>query len=350
MKNKKKIIIFISSLLLLFIVFVTICIIYNRNQKLDSNKLKEENIETKNNETTKESKKTNEIENEIEKPEQSVKSEETNKKENSNSNTTTNSSKPKQDNPNSSTNTETPVTEKLSWKEKNQSLITKIKNTYGYNVSYGEEQFWYGGTSSILLTDEELANKALNQLYNASAVFPDDFFKTFQGYNGFRVILYDHINGAAGVASYEFGDDNYLALDVNNGYLGRVFYHETFHLMEQYIKYKTYGTTNPFNNWSNSNPTDFIYGSTGIEYTAYDINELYSYDDPSKIAFVSEYAKTRANEDRAELFADLMFRPIKKQYMSTGFAINEKAKELSLILRKFFPNSTGARWEKYITW
>lgn len=235
-------------------------------------------------------------------------------------------------------------------KEQNQDLINEIKTIYGYNVSYGDEDFWYNGTLSTKLTDEEKANESLKKLKDASNIFPTDFFRTFQGYNGFRIILFEHINGAAGVASYEFGDDNFIALDVSNDFLGRVFYHETFHIMEKYISYKTYGQPFPFANWSSLNPTDFNYGDTGIKYTAYDLNDFYRYTSPSLIAFVSEYAKSSEVEDRAELFADLMFRGIKKEYMKNGFAINEKAKTMALILRNYFANSNGARWEKYIEW
>lgn len=236
-------------------------------------------------------------------------------------------------------------------KEKNQDLIADIKRIYGYKVSYGTEEFWYGGVASTKLTDEAKANKALNEIKTGSAIFPTGFFRTFQGYNGFRIILFEHIEGAAGVASYEFGDDNYIALDINSGFLGRVFYHETFHIMERYISYKTYGQTNPFNTWNSLNPSTFTYGEkTGRTYTAYDLNEYGKYTTPSSISFVSEYAKTRANEDRAEMFADLMFRGIKKEYMQAGFGINEKAKSLALTLRNFFPNSKGARWERFITW
>lgn len=236
-------------------------------------------------------------------------------------------------------------------REQNIDLINDIKNIFGYDVSYNDEEFWFNGVSSTLLTDEKKANEALIDIKNKSSIFPTGFFRTFQGYNGFRIILYDHIEGAAGVASYEIGNDNFIAIDVNAGFLGRVFYHETFHIMEQYIRYKSYGKTNPFNNWNSLNPSGFTYQDDDtFTYTIYDYNDFYKYDNPGEITFVSKYAKTNDREDRAELFADLMFRAIKKDYMTQGCGINNKAKELSLILREYFPNSEGARWERYIEW
>ena len=237
-------------------------------------------------------------------------------------------------------------------KEENADLIKEIYNIYGYKVSYNDESFYYGGSPSVYLTSEEKANKALKTLKKTSALFPKNFFKTFQGYNGYRILLFEDIPGAAGVASYEFGDDNKLALDVNEGFVGRTFYHETWHIMEKYIEYKTYNKPDPFADWNSLNPSEFSYGSSGIIYTVLDYDfSTRSYSTPiSEVVFISQYAKSRANEDRAELFADLMFRPYAKDYMAEGFGINEKAKALALIIREFFPNSNGANWERWITW
>ena len=122
--------------------------------------------------------------------------------------------------------------------------------------------------------------------------------------------------------------------------------------MEKYIEYKTYNKPDPFANWNSLNPSGFSYGSSGNIYTVLDYNfDTRSYSTPiSEVAFITQYAKTRANEDRAELFADLMFRPYAKEYMADGFGVNEKAKALALIIRDFFPNSNGANWERWIKW
>ncbi len=243
------------------------------------------------------------------------------------------------------------VTEKVpkTLEEQNEEIIKEIKDIYGYDVSYGKEEFWYGGVASTQLTDEEKANDALIELKKKSKIFPNGFFQVFQGYNGFRILLFENIEGAAGVASYEFGDDNYIALNVRSDFLGRIFYHETFHIMEQYIRYKTYDETNPFDTWNLLNKEEFSYdyNDNTFDYTAYDFD---SYNVPSDILFVSPYSKTSDKEDRAELFADLMFRGIKKNYMHKGFGINEKAKTLALIIRNYFPNSNGAYWERFIDW
>ena len=142
-------------------------------------------------------------------------------------------------------------------------------------------------------------------------------------------------------------------MDVNKEFGGRTFAHETWHIMEQYIKYRTYGKPNPFGSWENLNPVGFTYSnSSGNIYTVFSYDySIMSYPTPiNEVSFVSEYAKSAPWEDRAELFADLMFRPFKKDYMASGFGVNEKAKALSQIIRNYFPNSTGASWERWITW
>ena len=111
--------------------------------------------------------------------------------------------------------------------------------------------------------------------------------------------------------------------------------------MERYLYWMGYYFDD---NWSQYNPSGFQYGNTNFQYVMdYNQSNL-------NIYFVSEYAKTNGHEDRAELFADLMFRPYQKYYMNINCPINTKAKNMAIILRKYFPNSTGARWERWISW
>lgn len=239
-------------------------------------------------------------------------------------------------------------------KEKNIDLINYIYNTYGYKVTYGDMEPYYTCSECETLTDDSKANAALNALVEVSKLFPSGFFKNFIGYNGYRVVLYNSIPGAVGVASYEFGDDNRMYLDANQGYVNRTFFHETWHIMDKYIEFKTYYSVNPFDNWNDYNPSGFVYGdSSNNSYTIYDYNGDgmggYAHD-INEISFVSLYAKTSDREDRAELFADLMFRGYKNKYMNSGYGVNEKAKNLALIIRNFFPNSTNAYWERWISW
>src|SRR5574344_79332 len=223
----------------------------------------------------------------------------------------------------------------------NESLINQIYNAYGYKVSYDNEAFYYGGEEAITLTNQNEANRMLKELYNKSANFPNNFFRELKTAHGFRVLLYEDVNGAAGVADYEFGDDYKLALSANYVFSGRTFYHEVWHIMERYIEY--YGGYQ-FHNWFSLNPEGFRYGNTDDNtYTAID------YANPKEsICFVSPYSRSNDREDRAELFADLMFRPYQKSYMASGYCINHKANILINTISKYFSNSSGANWERWV--
>ena len=233
-------------------------------------------------------------------------------------------------------------------------MISQIQKTYGFNISYGDGTYgYYAGSSCTPLYDEEKANRALTKITNLLKNFPTDFFRKFQGNNGYRIILFDDIPGnTQGVTSYEIGNDNQLFLDVNNDLLlERVVYHETWHFMEQLIMIKN-NYNNPFDsNWDQLNPAGFTYpGDSSNTYTPYDSNRYNPGYPVKNIAFISVYGKTNGREDRAEIFADLMFRGYKQNYMQAGYGINEKAKVMMQEVRKIWPNSPSATWEKYITW
>lgn len=248
----------------------------------------------------------------------------------------------------------TNIVKEKTTREKNQDMISQIQNTYGFNISYGDGTYcYYAGGSCTPLYDEEKANKALTKITNLLKNFPTDFFRKFQGNNGYRMILFDDIPGnTQGVTSYEIGNDNQLFLDVNNDLLlERVIYHETWHFMEQLIMIKN-NYNNPFdNNWDQLNPAGFTYpGDSSNTYTPYDANRYNPGYPIQNMAFISVYGKTNGREDRAEIFADLMFRGYKQNYMQAGYGINEKAKVMMQEVRKIWTNSPSAAWEKYITW
>ncbi len=248
----------------------------------------------------------------------------------------------------------TNIVREKTTKEKNQEMISQIQTTYGFNISYGDGTYcYYAGSSCTPLYNDEKANKALTTITHLLKNFPTDFFRKFQGNNGYRMILFDDIPGnVQGVTSYEIGNDNQLFLDVNNDMLlERVIYHETWHFMEQLIMIKN-GYNNPFDsNWNHLNPVGFTYsGDSSNTYTPYDSNRYNPGYPVGNIAFISTYGKTSGREDRAEIFADLMFRGYKQNYMQAGYGINEKAKVMMQEVRKIWTNSPSATWEKYITW
>lgn len=234
-------------------------------------------------------------------------------------------------------------------KEKNNDLINEIKSIYGFDIEYGSETyFWFNGESCTLLTDEDKVYIALNSLQKNLSLFPEGFFYMFQGKNGYSVLLVDDIPGeVAGVATSEMPGSNQLVIDVNTGFLGRTFFHETFHLIDYLFDYMYDDRSNhPFKDWNNLNANEFSY--SGLDY---DDNSFTIYDSSisnSEKRFISSYSKKNEREDRAELFADLMFRPYKKEYMYEGYGIYEKAKYLVSVLNKIWTNNSKAGWNRWI--
>ena len=210
----------------------------------------------------------------------------------------------------------------------NQALINSIASTYGSSIGYGEGGYCYDGSYCAAATDENAVHDALLTIQQASATFPSGFFRAFQGVNGYRVYLYGNIpNEVHGVATYPYGD-NVLYLNISS-YSDTVYYHETFHIMEQYITC----CGGDFANWSSYNTNNSTFEDT------YDPNS----------AFLYEYSQTNFREDRATLFADLMVRGswctagLSPKYMDNGTPINLKFKYLTSVINNYFPNN-NARW------
>lgn len=92
------------------------------------------------------------------------------------------------------------------------------------------------------------------------------------------------------------------------------------------------------------NPEEFVYGLQTNEY-------VYYYSTPAY--FLSAYSKSNYKEDRAVIFADMMFRSLKKDYYTQGNPINEKAKLISSQLDRYFDcvsDSVKEHWERFIEW
>ena len=92
------------------------------------------------------------------------------------------------------------------------------------------------------------------------------------------------------------------------------------------------------------NPDGFAYGNQDNEYVYYFSNPAY---------FLSSYSKSNYKEDRAVIFADMMFRSLKKDYYTNGNPINEKAKLISKQLDSYFDcvsSSVTETWERFIEW
>lgn len=263
----------------------------------------------------------------------------------SNNNSSSSNSSDSSSAPSSSNSTpSTPAPETMA--SKNQALINQIYQTYGYHVSYGQGEYCYGASYCNPLTDENIANQKLTSILATSAKFPAGFFRTFQGTTGYRIELMGDILGTevSGLASYEMPGDNVLYINASiDGFDNRLMYHETWHMMEDYINYRGYDFDS---DWSSLNPPGYSYGDTDDGTYVVDLRNQSNLN----VYFMSYYGETNSHEDRAEIFTDLMFRPYKYFYMVSNCPLNTKAKKMVTVLRSYFGGATSSSWERWISW
>ncbi len=194
-------------------------------------------------------------------------------------------------------------------------------------------------------SDGQKVNEFLKELKIYLGHFPQSILDTLRMEVGFSIhILKSLPGGKAGFAVFQPYGSYRMVLDVDTNLVDKILYHETFHLMDRYMYWQN-GGSDAFPEWESLNPDAFVYGTTTSTYTW--IDKMSNIED---IAFVSTYSKTNVLEDRADLFADLMFRSTKKTFMNTGYGINKKALYLDSIITKYFGNIPNARWKRWISY
>ena len=181
-----------------------------------------------------------------------------------------------------------------------------------YNVNINLEDDPNNLSSNYTITETSNYNDiiaALEDLERYFLVFNADFFSRFFGYgmNGLEIYLADNITSTS---KSEFGNADVVGLYIkkNNKYnivlkvnsgenINTIAYHETFHVIEDYLA--SFNIT--FASWSNLNSPNFIYSN--VYYT----NQVFSdtlnnnkYNDG--IYFVDNYARSNELEDRARMF------------------------------------------------
>lgn len=135
-----------------------------------------------------------------------------------------------------------------------------------------------------------------------------------------------------------------LYLDVSRGaysrpYLRKVIHHEFFHI----IDFRDDGSVYQDERWVALNPAKFQYGSGGRD--AQDLNETSVLTDKFP-GFLNHYSTTAVEEDKAELFANLI---VETAYVE-GRAKEDrilaaKVEGMRELLSKFCPEMDGSFWQ-----
>jgi len=136
-----------------------------------------------------------------------------------------------------------------------------------------------------------------------------------------------------------------LYLDVARGaydknYLRKVIHHEFFHV----IDYRDDGLVYEDKDWKKLNPPRFQYGEGGRFAQDKPTTSLLNEDEPG---FLNHYSTTGVEEDKAELFANLIVEP---SYIETRIkkdkVLETKVNRMKKLLADFTPEMNDPFWSK----
>ncbi len=232
------------------------------------------------------------------------------------------------------------VTETIS--QTNNNLRNKIQQDYNISIYYGYETNGYsvGGLQTYIEDNEYKIQEALNNLNYCMSLYPLGFFQEI--YNGgIPLTIYLVKNySTAGVtgATNAFNTRADISIALQYDFI-ESFNHEVFHYIEKFIR----KNGDNFSGWNTLNPIDFSYGNVrnDLSYKA-----TFSPDAP----FVNNYAQTSEAEDRASTF-EYMMSPTKASCLNTDKIVWRKAdymaQKIDLIFNTVTPNITEY-WERFI--
>ena len=230
----------------------------------------------------------------------------------------------------------------------NNRLRQNIKLKYGVNVGYKDEidgVYVSDYVRPVKQYDDEKINKILNTIDSSLKKYPNNFFfEISKKWKPLTIFLVEKINGYAAGLTDNRNDNTVVILINTEGLLFEsTLHHEMMHYIDCYLA-NIIGANALEESMKPYNPEGFVYGLQTNEY-------VYYYSTPAY--FLSAYSKSNYKEDRAVIFADMMFRSLKKDYYTQGNPINEKAKLISSQLDRYFDcvsDSIKEHWERFIEW
>lgn len=235
--------------------------------------------------------------------------------------------------------------------DKNDEFRKKLLSKYNVFVGYKDEidgKYNNSYAKPTKLYDEEVIEKNLTIIEAALSKYPKSFFSEIKNkWKPVSIYLVDNINNYAAGLTDNNNSSTILILIVathNTGtsILESTIHHEMMHVIDCYFTstgiYTSYYLEQSMQEY---NPSGFVYGEQSSQY-------VYGYDFP--YYFVSNYSKSNYKEDRAEIFANLMFRYWAPEYLKTDNMINEKAKLITNQINQNFSSASSYnnRWDKFI--
>ena len=230
--------------------------------------------------------------------------------------------------------------------QKNNEYRNQIQNKYSIKIAYKDEMDHYsmnGYTRKIIEDDNEI-NKYLIEIDKALAKYPEGFFKEMKNFNmPATIYLVKSISGNVSGVTDAHIKTNIIIMIEPSLLFEYVLHHEIMHYIDSYISVKGYPID--INKSMNEvNPEGFIYGDKSNDY-------VYNFTDVKNAYFVSKYGKTNYLEDRAVIFAELMFRTYTKDCYAKNTPINKKANFISSQIKEHFSilkSTEKYYWDRFI--
>lgn len=230
--------------------------------------------------------------------------------------------------------------------QKNNEYRNQIQNKYSIKIAYKDEMDYYsmnGYTRKIIEDDNEI-NKYLIEIDKALAKYPEGFFKEMKNFNmPATIYLVKSISGNVSGVTDAHIKTNIIIMIEPSLLFEYVLHHEIMHYIDSYISVKGYPID--INKSMNEvNPDGFIYGDESSDY-------VYNFTDVKNAYFVSKYGKTNYLEDRAVIFAELMFRTYTKDCYAKNTPINKKANFISSQIKEHFSilkSTEKYYWDRFI--
>lgn len=230
--------------------------------------------------------------------------------------------------------------------QKNNEYRNQIQNKYSIKIAYKDEMDHYsmnGYTRKIIEDDNEI-NKYLIEIDKALAKYPEGFFKEMKNFNmPATIYLVKSISGNVSGVTDAHIKTNIIIMIEPSLLFEYVLHHEIMHYIDSYISVKGYPID--INKSMNEvNPDGFIYGDESNDY-------VYNFTEVKNAYFVSKYGKTNYLEDRAVIFAELMFRTYTKDCYAKNTPINKKANFISSQIKEHFSilkSTEKYYWDRFI--
>ena len=230
--------------------------------------------------------------------------------------------------------------------QKNNEYRNQIQNKYSIKIAYKDEMDHYsmnGYTRQIIEDDNEI-NKYLIEIDKALAKYPEGFFKEMKNFNmPATIYLVKSISGNVSGVTDAHIKTNIIIMIEPSLLFEYVLHHEIMHYIDSYISVKGYPID--INKSMNEvNPDGFIYGDESNDY-------VYNFTEVKNAYFVSKYGKTNYLEDRAVIFAELMFRTYTKDCYAKNTPINKKANFISSQIKEHFSilkSTEKYYWDRFI--